>query len=250
LLRGLLLREKFILRFAVICLTFGAIVVTGSRGGIVLFFLAVICFVLNDLLLGVRKRGQRRSFFALVPHYFVFSLLLVLLMVGVYLLGRGSETTENAMARITSIVTQPDEFIRYDQSVLARLYAQEAYVDGIMRSPILGRGLAGAAIDQRVSARLPRSSHNSFLENAYDYGIPVAAAMYLLFLLISCSRISRSFRHHLGYELSWILLVFIFAGSFLQNTIIDHRLFPMVIAFWLSMLYSSHSLGFKRLHMQ
>lgn len=242
------LHNKPTWRMLLLGTTFFAVLLTGSRGGFI--YMLVLCAALFyfEMRNGVRVRGQVQSGISLLPRYIILGILAALALILAESLRVSSNPEQSAAKRIISSFFDDDVQLSEDNSVLSRLIMQRIYLSSILKSPVIGYGL-GASDYKQALGELNLSSHNNILETAYAYGIPMTLAMYGFFIYLCFTRQSKDMQRYFRYNMSWIIVACIFIASFLNNSVFDYRVFPTVMAFWLSMLYfpkSSHQPAFIR----
>ncbi len=154
-----------------------AVVLTGSRVGILAAVLIVAAILANSW-----KRQSKRRFFSKV------GLLAVCLAAGslglqVYVSSRkddskrGKHDFAERLSMMASFELTEADSVTDDISVQARFQAQALYWKLFCESPLFGHGL-GADSFFKGSGRLQMSAHNSLLFCALEYGI-----LYIFFLL-------------------------------------------------------------------
>lgn len=223
-------------RYLVLGVTFGTILLTGSRGGVVVFCVVLGVVLLNEMFLGVRGRGgQRKPFMTVIPSYIAFFLIALCAFFGLQQIGILGQSGETAIDRIVEMITGDD--LLYDTSVQARLLAQQNYLSGIAESPIIGHGLVSSTYDREVRGLMTHSSHNSFLEAAYEFGVPVALGMYVWMIVLATRRQSKQLRRAMLFDLSWCFCALIFAASLVTGGAFEWRLTPSIMAFWVGAVY-------------
>jgi len=170
-----------------ILLVVGLAVATGSRGGILLALVVATVWLwslrrelggINWGLKGLRA-AMRWVALAAVAGVLVLAALGAL---GSFLTSRNMTTVGD---RLTSLVQLASfESVTSDKSVAARLKAQRTYLGLIAEKPLLGHG-PNAVWDYLASSDLERYSHNTFLENAFENGIPhvvvICCALFMSF---------------------------------------------------------------------
>jgi hypothetical protein len=224
--------------------SFGAILLTGSRGGFVMFFIFILMIFISEILNGCRNRlNQRVSFLKYVPAYLILGLGLSILGLVLLFFGRGSSADEgfNVVQKITSTFfpSQTGYGVSNDVSVLSRFDAQIVYVErifGDIFGLIFGNG-TGAAKYYRYFGEIPTASHNNFLEMTFAHGILVSLSMYGFFIFLAASKKSKQFFYAHGYNLSLIITACIFIQSFTINVLFNYRLLPILVGFWLMSLF-------------
>lgn len=230
-----LFSNRTLLRYSILGITFGTILLTGSRGGLAVFFVVLSVILLQELVLGVRsKEGYRKSFFTGLSSYFVFFVIAVTAFLVLQNVGIFGQSGQTAVGRIVETIIGDDVF--FDSSVQARLHAQQAYLSGIASSPLIGHGLASTVFDQARGGLL-RSSHNGFLEPAYQFGVPVAVAMYGWLIFLATRRQSKQLRRVLLFDLSWSFVALIFTASMVTGGVFEWRIASSLLGFWVGAVY-------------
>lgn len=228
--------DKRFLRFVVLGFSGFAILLTGSRGGFVMFFIFTGLLIINEFLSGVRENGKLKTGASTLPQYIALGLIGLIAFIGAnYVASATGDAELTPIERIiSSFTTEVD--LGEDASVLGRLQAQLIYLDLIKEKPIFGYG-AAASTYMRYMGALPNVSHNNILEIAFIMGIPATIACYSFFIYLSLTRKAKYFNHYFRYKFPLITTVFLFISSFTISTLFTYRIFPMLIAFWLMMLF-------------
>ncbi|MDP0498069.1 MAG: O-antigen ligase family protein [Verrucomicrobiota bacterium JB024] len=233
------LHNKPTWRMIFLGVTFFAVLLTGSRGGFLYMVILTALLFFFEMRNGVRDRHGIQSGVGLLPRYLVLGILAV----GALVLAETASANKSAkmddktaVERILSSFFGNDASLAEDSSVQARLMAQVQYVGSVLRSPIIGHGL-GASDYQKFTGGLYLSSHNNILETAYSYGIPMTLAMYGFLIYLCFTPQTKHMRDFFRYNFSWITLMLMLAASFATNTLFDYRIFPVLMGFWLAMLY-------------
>jgi hypothetical protein len=223
---------------------FGAILLTGSRGGFVMFFLFVMIIFISEVKNGCRDKFNRKvSLLKFVPSYLILGFSLSLIVIALMVFGKGSTADEgfNVVQKITSTFfpSQSGYGVSNDISVLSRFDAQIVYLERIFGDffgLIFGNG-TGAAKYYRYFGEIPTASHNNFLEMTFAHGIVVSLCMYGFFIFLTASKKSKQFFYAHGYNISWIITVCMFIQSFTINVLFNYRLLPILVGFWLMSLF-------------
>lgn len=227
---SLYLRPKLRLLLLVFCGF--VILLTGSRGGFIYFASAALALCFFEIFLGQRVGRVVLSGIRSVPRYAFFFILALVVCSAALFLDYSRNPEASVVLRIfESLQGLFSSDYKYDASVEGRLIAQEYYIKGILGSPIWGHGL-GAAEYGKFFGSLFLSSHNSYLEAAYAYGIPMAFAMYGYLIYMANSRPARRIREHFRASLPWVIAIYFIMASFITNTVFDYRVFPFVMAYW------------------
>ena len=239
-----LFNNKLFLRLGLYGVAFFSVLLTGSRGGFIMFFVFLATLLLSECLNGCRDRWNRKiSFIKVMPHYAVILGLIAVIGIAVSVFGKESSKGVglNVVEKIyyTFVPNLSDTSIGEDQSLSARFDYQKAYIQKLKENPIrllIGHGVGSTAYF-RFTGDLPNTSHNNFLEKTFIHGIFISVAMYGMFLFLCKQRCSRLFNHQYGYNISKIITVILFIQTFTINTLFSYRLFPVLVAFWLMALY-------------
>lgn len=223
-------------RMVILGVTFFAVLLTGSRGGFIYVIAVTGLLFVFEMLRGVRQGGHVVSGLSLLPRYFALGILAIGLFTLAALYGGQTRAEQSPVDRIMNSFFDDSVDLTADASVQARLYAQQVYIQKIAGRPVIGHGL-GASDYERYMGTMPLSSHNMILETAYAYGIPVMLACYGLLFFLAKSPQSRKMRSYFRYDLSSMLVIFFVMASFASTSVFDYRIFPVVMAFWMTMLY-------------
>lgn len=224
--------------------SFGAILLTGSRGGFVMFFVFIMTIFISEVKNGCRNKfNQKVSLLKYVPSYLVLGISLSFIVITLMVFGKGSDSDEgfNVVQKITSTFfpAQSGYGVSNDISVLSRFDAQIVYLERIFGDffgLIFGNG-TGAAKYYRYFGEIPTASHNNFLEMTFAHGIVVSLCMYGFFIFLTASKKSKQFFYAHGYNISWIITVCMFIQSFTINVLFNYRLLPILVGFWLMSLF-------------
>ena len=224
--------------------SFGAILLTGSRGGFVMFFVFIMTIFISEVKNGCRNKfNQKVSLLKYVPSYLVLGISLSFIVIALMVFGKGSDADEgfNVVQKITSTFfpAQSGYGVSNDISVLSRFDAQIVYLERIFGDffgLIFGNG-TGAAKYYRYFGEIPTASHNNFLEMTFAHGIVVSLCMYGFFIFLTASKKSKQFFYAHGYNISWIITVCMFIQSFTINVLFNYRLLPILVGFWLMSLF-------------
>jgi O-antigen ligase len=214
-------------RLLVLLLSFLILVIviflTGARSGILttlmiapFFLVAIIRYLHRGV--GLGKKGSINLGFSLVP-----LILLIVVGMGAMLLNSAENlnlsTLSNRLKTLTTINS-----IRNDGSLNLRSEAQLAYLGFIQRQPLTGYGPTYSE-KMKDQGKLLLSSHNSYIENSFDFG-----AMFLLpFLLLIGLLIYGMPAEMLGrfgyVDFVALLGVVVFSYSFFTSSLLDNRSF-------------------------
>ena len=249
-----LFNKKLFLRLGLYGIAFFSVLLTGSRGGFIMFVVFLTTVLMSEFFNGCRNQWNRKiSFTKVMPHYAVMLGLIVFIGIFVSLMGKASSKGVglNVVEKIyyTFMPTTSNTAIGDDQSLTARFEYQKAYIDKLKGNPIrllIGHGVGSTAY-YRFTGDLPNTSHNNFLEKTFIHGIFMALAMYGMFVFLVRSNKSKFFKHQYGYNISKIITVILFVQTFTINTLFSYRLFPVLVAFWLMVLYFPNDRSQKHL---
>ena len=222
---------------------FGAILLTGSRGGFLMFFIFVLLVLLSEILHGGRNKFNRKvSFTSFIPAYFSLFIGLNIVAVTLMIFGKSSFLGEglNVVQKIIqTFSTAQSQGILSDASVFYRIKAQSEYLSFIFQDPfkmIIGYGV-GASDYYKYFGDLSNSSHNNFLEVVFEHGLPLGLIMYGFLIYLAFTRESKQFLAYYSYNISSLIVICFIIQSFTINTLFTFRLFPLLVGFWLMSLY-------------
>ena len=223
--------------------SFGAILLTGSRGGFLMFFIFIALVLLSEIINGGRNKfNQKVNFISFLPSYFFLSFTLIISAIFLMIFGKNSFLGDglNAVQKIidTFSMIQTQGFLS-DASIFYRIQAQAEYLNFIFQNPlniIIGNGV-GASDYYKYFGDLSNSSHNNFLEVVFEHGLPLALSMYGFLIYLALTRQSKQFLANYGYNISALIVTCFIIQSFTINTLFTFRLFPLLVGFWLMALY-------------
>jgi O-antigen ligase len=214
-------------RLLVLLLSFLILVIviflTGARSGIVttlmiapFFLMAIIRYLHRKI--GLTKKGSINLGFSLVP-----LILLIVVGMGAMLLKSAENLNLSDLSNRFKALTTVNS-IRNDGSLNLRSEAQLAYLGFIQRQPLTGYGPTYSE-KMKDQGKLWLSSHNSYIENSFDFG-----AMFLLpFLLLIGLLIYGMPAEMLGrfgyVDFVALLGVVVFSYSFFTSSLLDNRSF-------------------------
>ena len=230
------LHDKPKIRIIILSVTMGCFLLTGSRGALVLYLFFVGMIVLSELVYGVRIRGRLHSGAVMLPRYALLGLLAVLFIFGASLSVKTNESGLSAIGRVAQTFTGGISDFAHDESIAARIELHKIYFSLIAEAPVFGHG-AGAAYYYQYMGSLPNVSHNNILERAFNVGVPAALATYGFFVVLCFRRESKRFTEYFRYNLSILITVYLFVASFTISTLFSYRVFPILMAFWLMLLF-------------
>ncbi|WP_309396708.1 O-antigen ligase family protein [Cerasicoccus maritimus] len=229
-------RDKVVMRYAFLTMSFATILLTGSRGGMLQIVVFFGLLFLNEIVSGVIFQGRKQSFASVVPIIAVFGAIMILCGVGVYYLTSDGSVNGSMLDRALNVV-MGRETLATDGSVQARLYAQEVYLGQILDSPLWGHGLAASVIYNQAGL-LPLSSHNSFIEYAFDHGIPATVALFIVFVVMALDRNAKKLRGLVHYNFSLIFVCVVFVATLVLGGVFYARFFSVALGMWLSLQYA------------
>lgn len=222
-----------------------AVLMTGSRTGILGVVIVFFFFLLNDL-------NQKLSSVAFLVRSGVSMLWVVALIVGMnhYLsqLGNIDSGRQDLVDRIEMILSfrlTDDDGIQDDGSVRERRTAQAEYLSMLSERPFLGYGLGSGNYYQDLG-RLYLSAHSSALASAFDFGGLYPAVFAILIILFYRRREMRGFKPVLQTS-SVAQFVFISVFLFFVSSIFSTRSFYVVMGaffaavFFRNMFFDSRS---------
>jgi len=202
---------------------------TGSRG------VLVICLCVCGLYLWFASRedsrspGRPQSRTVRVLQLLTLSPTLVLLLLlafstaGNLLLLSDSFRTQGLGSRLLFYTeTRLIDTVRHEQSFSVRLRAQQDYLKSIASQPILGQGL-GATEYRRNQGEISISSHNVFIEKAYEFGVFYSLSLALFLGLLFASRQHARIGRVLAFPMARLFLIAFTALGMLSNTLFEER---------------------------
>jgi len=226
-------------RLLLLAVSFGCILLTGSRSGFVIFIGLSGLLLYYELRYGVKVKQMLKSGFSALPKYLLLVLAGFIVVFGVSIVVKGgakSVVADNAVSRIVDSLFSDEYNLFEDVSVQARLLAQRAFIDGILERPLHGWGHAADEV-HKFFGRLPLSAHNMFLDLAYQYGLPLAFLMYGLIIKLAFSKEAKRALHYFRFNPALLVVVVLCVYSFVSNTCFDQRMFPSMFGFLFVVLY-------------
>jgi len=225
-------------------ISFFSILLTGSRGGFIMFLVFMAVIIYSEVRNGIRlKNNTKAGFEKIVPYYACIFIAMLSIIIAISVFGKQSTKGMglNVVDKIyhTFVPSASNEAGLEDQSIGQRLDYQKAYIEMLFSNPrtiITGHG-TGSTAYYRYTGELPNASHNNFLEKTFIHGIFTSMGMYLMFFFICRTRISDNFKIRHGYNISLIITICILIQTFTINTLFSYRLLPVLVAFWLMELY-------------
>lgn len=215
---------------------------TGSRGGFVVAFAAVFLIFINK---SIRVRKPFKIL--ILPKYIITLLLvlgcflacipLVLNFLSANLPKQVSSFDVTDRIKAISQMKLAEEDSKGRSTIAGRLEVFERYLAMIYEHPILGNGFGSTTIFQDEGI-LGRSSHNQYLEIAFETG--VFRLVFYLFLLVAIhidprrKRIEQSLHTNSYVQ---FLTVVVLAGM-VSNTVLDSRVLYCVLGCFIAMLIS------------
>ena len=203
-----------------------------------LLFLSSIVFFFF-FINGVRTKHGISPGIAALPRYIL--LVGASALVGVFILAVSIqsdllEAGSSSATRIFESLFSGEYDIAVDSSIQARLYTQEIFISRILEEPILGRGHYSDEWG-KYHGIIPITAHNMYLDLAYQYGIPVMLGCYVLLFYLLFSREAKAVVEYFRFNSVFMLVFVLCLYSFVSTTAFDQRIFPVVVAFFLVMLY-------------
>ena len=253
----LLLLMPFILynrpyaRIVVLAISFGAILLTGSRGGYVMLLFVSLMAFFYELKNGVRNKHGISSRIEALPRYVLLvgaSALVGIFILGVSVRSDKLEAGSSSATRIFESLFSGKYDIASDSSIQARMNTQKIFISRILEHPVLGRGHYSDEWG-KYHGIIPITAHNMYLDLAYQYGIPVTLGCYLWLFYLLFSRGAKAIVEHFRFNSVFMLVFVLCLYSFVSTTVFDLRIFPVVIAFFLVILYFpeiKHQRGLER----
>lgn len=230
--------------------TLYVILLTGSRGGLIMFIVFLTTVVLSEIFGGYRNQlNIKKSFFG-VAHYYILLAFCGLFIVFAYEFFLQDAKNSLMNRFFLTFFNSSNQFaLDNDVSLFYRLNNQLEYIGLISKNPIsllVGFG-TGASAWFRFTGEISGVSHNNFLEKTFSHGLIVSVSMYGMFLYLLKSKASKLFHKQYGYNISLIITICIFVQTFTINTLFSYRLFPVLVAFWLMALYFPNDRSQERL---
>lgn len=224
-----------------LCMIIILLFITGSRSALI--FILFSLYFMNKLMAksiyqsGLKDFKKSRKISNILIIFFFLGAFLGLEAVSSYLSEKGYEVIGNRLNSITSF-----EKISNDRSVNQRLDAQTFYLQKIIENPIFGYG-QNYMDDLRKTQEL-LSSHNSYLENTFRYGIIYLIIFFLFMFYLWKSRERKLFESRFHFDFLGLLTVFLFISSFSSNTLLENKtvIILLGISFGLS-IFDSKSIN-------
>lgn len=223
--------------------SFGAILLTGSRGGFVMFFVLIFLIILSEFYNGGRNKYNKKvNIYSFMPSYIALFIGLTLAAIALVTFGKSSlvdDGLNSAQKILETFTAAKSGDLLSDASIIYRIQAQTEYLSFILEHPIqmlVGHGV-GASDYYKYFGDLSNSSHNNFLEVIFEHGIPLGVAMYFFLIYLAFARESKKFLAYYGYNISTLIVSCMLIQSFTINTLFTFRLFPFLVGFWLMSLY-------------
>lgn len=218
---------------AILISAFAAILLTGSRGGLVAAIGAMGWVVLSS------KSGVRSRVTLLAKGTVTIGALAGTLAVAAPILN-AELGFENPMQRLADTVEgNLSEIGITDGSVSLRQQAINARLDGIRTQPLLGHGLRSSNLSVSQN-RMSLASHNTYLDLAYDYGIP----FLMLFLYFAWSVFRSAERAALwttfGRDIVGAILIAAALSSLINNSLLNSRAILLMLGAMAALIDIAH----------
>lgn len=238
-----ILHGRPLTRIFVSLISFSGLLLTGSRTGVVIMLIVLGALFLSEIVRGIRVKGRVRRGLVTPLQYAGVACAVGL---GFFLASQFSKgnynekSQETAVSRVTNSILLNENNLLKDKSVDIRLYAQSVFIDRVMDSPLFGHGHYSQEFGKAIGS-LPLSSHNMFLNLAYQYGILMMLFSYgWMFALCFCKE-SQIASDYFRINISVLVSIVFFVYSFANNSIFDIRIFPVFMAYLVGILfYSTH----------
>lgn len=215
-----------------------AVLLTGSRGGIIIG-LSLVIYV-HILAEDIARRGVSRKFWGKLGAVFVIALALLSANEIAKVTSVNSHSSPSAESTLTDRIGAMASLDLVGgglgESAAARYIALVEHWQGITQRPLLGFGVA-ASNNFSSTGRLTFSSHNLFVQIAFDLGLPaVALLLYLLYRLWKSARTAGAFQIY-GINPAMTLLIAIVLASMFSNSILYSRVFFAVLGAMFALRY-------------
>lgn len=205
-----------------------AVLITGSRGGMIIAFaMLVYAHVLtNDTF--TRSMGQN-----LGKRIAITSGLLVTIVATTQIVG---VVSGDSNAQGFSLADRVSAFTSLDfagggmmETALSRFGAFAEHWPGIVENPVLGQGVATSQ-NFAASGRFLFASHNQYLQVAFDLGLPALVFFcYLIFRLWRLSKNPVSKVLNRGINPTMLLVIAMVPAGMFSNSILNSRVFFIVL---------------------
>lgn len=231
-------REKSAWREVLAIVLFLALeLATGSRAGIMVGVGITGVYLMHNW----RQRLARGR---LLYWLGLFLTLFVLLIFGMraYLGATGSTVTGTSSGdlidRLENMIYfrfSPEESLAKDTSIQLRYIAQKDALDLIIKKPVHGYG-HGADLYFLETGRLLLSAHSQFLTGALQYGIFYSLAFLVSVFLFLKNKFRIQVESQLGSNIV-VQFVFVFAVLFIYSSILELRLFYIILGVIAALLW-------------
>lgn len=227
------LERRLLLRLMVVSATGICVLLTGSRGGFLIFITSVLLMVYLEF-----RRGGVPTLTGFLPFSRVFQAYLVLFAMLLVGLGVTFASGDREFSQIGSVsvrvgsLAEGSSLLNEDQSVGSRINVVFVYLDRIKDRPLFGHGFISTQYE-RGRGLLPMASHNSILEMAFLYGIPYTMIFWGIFVYLQQLN-RRRLRNWYFYDMGMIFIAPLVVGSLVQNTVFDSRYVMIFIGWYFS----------------
>lgn len=224
------------------------LVLTGSRGALLI---ALFCFAIY-FLIDIR-RGQTIESFVGQKIISIFAIFCILSFGSLFAFSTGLLTSERItnstffglFERSFSMFTDRATVVDEDMSIQGRLYVAEVFIGAILEKPFHGHGLFSVHYG-RFFGRLPMAAHNTFLHNAYKFGIfhifgLIGLYIYCALLFYRMPRTRSATLRPVGLGICFMAFVIF---HFHTNTIFDSRYSVLMFGIMLGVLLNDRYIGF------
>ena len=230
-------RQSVTMRYTATGIFLVSVLMTGSRGGM-LISLALVFFVHI-----VAGDFRRRSALAKVGWNIGAIATVVLAVLAANQVARLTTSIAGAQATGSYNLTDRIDSIRSldlrsntSGSIAARTVALVEHSRGIASRPVHGFGLGGSS-HHRDIGRLTHTSHNQYLQVAYDLGLPALAFFaYLLYRNWAAARRSAA-RWVYGCNPAMVLLLAFALACVFSNSVLNSRVFFATLGAVLAVRY-------------
>lgn len=219
---------------------FTSVLLTGSRGGIVVGLAAVLYVHLSSLETR-RLFTLRRVGLAIVVAAVIGMAVLVANRVSDSTSAANAPTSQFALADRLDALQSLDLDSPTSGSISARILVIAQHAEGIADRPILGHGI-GASSHMAATGRFAYTAHNQYVQVAYDFGIP--ALGLFAFLLYKLWNMATGSEFRDAYGINPILAILIAAGlaSIISHSILTSRVFFAALGALIAMHYARNEL--------
>lgn len=224
------------------------LVLTGSRGSLLI---ALICFGIY-FLIDIR-RGQTVESFIGQKVLSVFVVVGILAFSWLFAFSSGLLTADRIQnsaffglfERSLSMFSDRAVTFEEDASVQGRLYIAQVYFSAVLERPFHGHGLFSVQYGRFVG-QLPMAAHNTFLHNAYEFGLfhvigMIALYFYCGLLFYRMPRTRSANLRPIGLGICFTAFILF---HFHTNTIFDSRYSVLLFGIMLGVLLNDRYIGF------